>query len=289
MSGADNYGLRPLWIEMLAIFDEFVKICERHGLRYYAYAGTALGAVRHKGFIPWDDDMDLAMPRPDYEAFAAIANEELPSCFRFVNWKNTGEFSLLFGKIQLADRDKVERIERNMGKTLSNGIFIDIFPLDGYPSKWWTFYIKTRDFGLSLLERYHLTSFAKLTFRGKIAWCAGAVVSIFVPWIRRRKQFLSIHENSLLKFRFGETKMIGDVGYFHDVFRHPCYKRDVWGQPVPHEFEDRSIMLPTDVDAHLKAHFGNYMELPPESARHPSHQLSYHHSWWLGPTIVDKI
>lgn len=284
-----DYGLRPVWNEMLAIFDEFVKLCKKHNLRYYAYAGTALGAVRHDGFIPWDDDMDLAMPRPDYERFVRIANDELPHNLRFVNWKNTPEFHLLFGKIQLSDKMKVLKVEQEVGHILSNGIFIDIFPLDGYPSKCQCTIIKVRDFFLSLLERFRFCTYSSLSWKGKAAWCIGGLLTLICPNLHSYNQFLRKHENTLLKFHFGSTENVGDVGYWHNVLHHPSYGKAVWGDPSPHKFEDRIIMLPTDVDAHLRAHFGDYMRLPSEESRSPSHQLSCHFPWWLGPTTGDKL
>ena len=73
--------LRDLQLTELGIFKEIAALCERHNIPYYAMAGTALGAVRHKGFIPWDDDMDLGIPRPYYEKFAEAAKKELPEYF----------------------------------------------------------------------------------------------------------------------------------------------------------------------------------------------------------------
>ena len=133
MKSEDPFGLRPLWDASLGIYREIAKICERHGLRYYVTDGTALGAVRHKGFIPWDDDFDMSMPRPDYEKFKKIFMAELPPHLKFVDFHNTPEFGLLFGKVQDCRRDKIEALEKVVGFQLSNGLFIDIFPIDGYP------------------------------------------------------------------------------------------------------------------------------------------------------------
>ena len=284
MSMQKDFNLRPLWDAMLSIFDEFSKICERHNLRYYAYAGTALGAVRHNGFIPWDDDMDVAMPRPDYEEFIRISKKELPMHLKFVNWKNTHEFHMIFGKIQLADAEQVTGLEKQMGRTLSNGVFIDIFPLDGYPEGCKFYRNRVKVFLMSLMERFRFNNFGVYTWKGKFAWIAGAVLSLLTPHIRDWTSFLSIYEKMLLDAPFETSKMVGDAGYGRSVFFHPCYEKKVWDVPVPHKFEDRVIMLPSNVDSHLKAHFGDYLKLPPEEARKPAHQFPFHFPWWLGPT-----
>ena len=83
------YNLAPVWKVVLDIYREFAAICQRHSLRHYAAFGTALGAVRHKGFIPWDDDFDVMMPRPDYERLIEIAPSELPAHLQFLSKKTT--------------------------------------------------------------------------------------------------------------------------------------------------------------------------------------------------------
>ena len=87
----DNSELRALQMVILNIARIFADICERHHLRYYMVGGTMLGAIRHHGFIPWDDDMDVALPRPDYEKFLDIVREELPAGYTFLNYKQDGE------------------------------------------------------------------------------------------------------------------------------------------------------------------------------------------------------
>lgn len=286
MDYEQKYHLRPLWNSLLAIYNEFAKICDRNGLRYYGFAGTALGAVRHNGFIPWDDDLDVAMPRPDYEKFVGLAKKELPEHLKFVNWKNTPEFRQLFGKIQDSRREKVEEIEEGQGRMLSNGVYIDIFPIDGYPTssleKLW---IIIRDAVLKPLERFHLDKYSHQSAKGKVLWLVGMAISPVFFWLRKQPQFMSIYERTLLKHPFDASEQVGDIGYWTNVLCHKSLPKDVWGTPVPHAFDGQTIMLPAKVVAHLVNNFGkDYMNMPPEAKRKPSHQYAWRCPWWLGPT-----
>ena len=133
-----KYNIRPLQEEVLKIFKVFAAICEKHRLRYYAAYGTALGAIRHHGFIPWDDDFDVAMPRDDYERFRKMAEEALPARYKYCDWHNTKELSPnVYAKIQDSNRVAVLDIEKKIGRTLPHGVYIDIFPLDGTPGTRW--------------------------------------------------------------------------------------------------------------------------------------------------------
>ena len=84
----------------LKIAKDFIRICKKHKLTYYIIGGTFLGAIRHKGFIPWDDDMDIAMPREDYDKFVKIANSEFPETFRFECYENTKDYPYNFGEVR---------------------------------------------------------------------------------------------------------------------------------------------------------------------------------------------
>ena len=93
------YDIRPLQLRILRILDAVDTTCREHGLRYYLWAGTMIGAIRHKGFIPWDDDLDIAMPRPDYERLIAHAEEWLPKPFEMVCGENDPLYPLPFGMV----------------------------------------------------------------------------------------------------------------------------------------------------------------------------------------------
>ena len=109
----------------------FVSICEKLDLRYYLVCGIALGAVKYKGFIPWDDDIDVALPRDDYEVFIKYANNYLPENIFLQNNHTDPYYPLLGTKLRRSDTTNIETGHRQID--MNHGVFIDIFPLDGYP------------------------------------------------------------------------------------------------------------------------------------------------------------
>ena len=112
--------LRPLWDAILEVYKVFAAICDKHSLRYCADCGTALGAVRHGGFIPWDDDMDIQMPRPDYEKFASLAPKELPKGYAWIDRFNCPDYDNAFGKVIVTDKSKVDLIAKESGYKLGS-------------------------------------------------------------------------------------------------------------------------------------------------------------------------
>lgn len=105
-----DYDIRPLQLRILKILLAVDKVCKEHGLRYYIMAGTMLGAVRHKGFIPWDDDLDIGMPRADYDLLMSHSKEWLPRPYEAVCAENDPDYPLPFAKIQDADTTLIERM-----------------------------------------------------------------------------------------------------------------------------------------------------------------------------------
>ena len=95
-----DYDIRPLQLRILKILLAVDKVCKEHGLRYYIMAGTMLGAVRHKGFIPWDDDLDIGMPRADYDLLMSHSKEWLPKPYEAVCAENDPNYPLPFAKIR---------------------------------------------------------------------------------------------------------------------------------------------------------------------------------------------
>lgn len=122
--------LQEIEFEMLK---EFVRICEELNLTYYLVCGSALGAVKYQGFIPWDDDLDVALPRPDYEIFCQKAQSMLPSHLFLQNYKTDSQYPLFMSKIRDNRTTFVEPLYKNI--KMNHGVYIDVFPIDGYPIK----------------------------------------------------------------------------------------------------------------------------------------------------------
>lgn len=127
--------LKQIWKVLLDIFEEFIRICGNHGLRYYIDGGSLLGTVRHKGFIPWDDDLDVAMPREDYDKFLEIAAGELTSPFVVQNSLFDEEYTNGYSRIVNCQTTAINRFYADNGFHFHMGIGLDIFPLDPMPDQ----------------------------------------------------------------------------------------------------------------------------------------------------------
>ncbi len=279
-------NLRPLWDAILEVYKAFATICERHGLRYCADCGTALGAVRHKGFIPWDDDMDIQMPRPDYEKFVEIAKKELPTGLAWLDRFNCPEFGFGFGKVIVTDENVVARVARESGLSLGQGVFIDVFPLDGYPdsglSVLWrrvqNYLFSLRSIFIGGLENCH-------TSRACAAWCVAALISPFNYKFKNSRELNDAWEERARKCKFGSTRRCVSIGLskYNDDKPYPV---NYFGTPKEVPFETSTMKVQEHVEDYLAAMFGDYMELPPESERKSLHtKESSEKAWRLGPGL----
>ena len=124
----DQKTLKKLQAVEFEVFQKFQQICRKYDLPYFAAGGTAIGAVRHKGFIPWDDDIDVCMLRKDYERFLDVAPQELGDGFDLLTIENTDGYVLTLAKLTKKGTVFIEETDQN--RTYESGIFLDIFPYD---------------------------------------------------------------------------------------------------------------------------------------------------------------
>jgi len=280
-----DVNLKPVWEAILEIYQEVAKICDRHHLRYYLTDGSAIGAVRHHGFIPWDDDFDMSMPREDYVKFIEYAKTELPTHLKFLDWHNCPEFCFLFGKVQDCRREKVEAVEKECGYMLSNGLYIDIFPIDGYPtSKVEIKFTKIHCYLMRALWRARCGVFKNQTRKGKLLCCLGWIVAVFVPWIRTTADIMSRCEKFLLRHPFSGSDYSQRASVYLTGLNRPPLPTSWWGKAKMIPFGDISVPLPEDYDSYLRFYYGDYMKLPSIESQKPSHGYKYRCGWWLGPT-----
>lgn len=283
MKSDDKFGMRPQWDALLAIYKEFSAICLRHGLRQWIAEGNMIGALRHKGFVPWDDDIDVIMPRPDYEKFVAVANAELPQNLRYWDWHDVPEWRFNMGKVQEIRPEAVLAIEKKVGHTLSNGIYIDILILDGFPSTWMAgvlYKLKMRLLGT--IGRYRRTKLSSYRLRGKLEWIVGCFLSFFWPNTKTPSAVMNVLEQHMKSIPFENSKLTWRTGSAMRVTM--TFPREVWNGTVMKEFDEIQVPLPIGYDLYLRTQYGDYMKLPPKDMQKPSHAFDgFHFPWWLGP------
>lgn len=278
-----KYNLRPLWDALLDIYKTLSDICERHNLRFYVAAGNCLGAVRHKGFIPWDDDMDVFMPWEDYDKFWQYAKEELPEYWKDVGCWNTPEFGEVFGKIQETRKEVLDRVEAQSGLNLGQGIFVDVFPLVNRPYAFWD-KVKWNitGFFLKLKGSLVLNGGRRITLKSRLAGIFGWVCWWMYPSLKDLPSAMKIHERRARKFRKCHDGFCGwySVNKCDLVVPIPTKYFD---NAAYLQYESIKVPVPGDYEGYLRYNFGNYMVLPPKDKQKPSHDDTYA-PWRLGPT-----
>lgn len=276
MYGDGNLNLRPLWLAILDIYKEIAKICERHHLHHCVMGGGALGAVRHKGFIPWDDDLDISMLRPEYDRFFSVADDELPSFLQSVTIDNCEEYAYPFGKVIDTRREVVDRVERESGLKLPGGIYVDVFPRDGYEDGMLRQY-KWRLISLlvTCVERYEIGG-GTGNVSSRLAKMVGLAVSPFFPRFRTGKDIVKFWISAQKRVNVGKCRYVAFNNRYRsqantDAAERPM-KKEFFLNCDYGEFEGMFVPLPGDVHGYLKARYGDYMRLPPiEHRLIPSH------------------
>lgn len=287
----DNLNLKPIFEEVLNIYGAFRVICEKHNLTFYAAYGTAIGAIRHHGFIPWDDDMDLHMPRADFERFLEIAPKELPEWYQIVSLDNTPEYTHHFCKVQETRKDVYARVEKECGSKLPQGLYIDIFPMDGVPSSRIRNALRHLKFLLIAGQALHYFNPPAGLIKKVVAAVCAFIGRPFFGKLFNSNEYARCLVREMKKIRY-ENQDICASGYTY-VYKgnsrysgiYPFPKRYL-GTPKWVAFENTKIAVPEDYDAYLRFFYGDYMKLPPEAdQKTPYHEIEPLAPWKYGPTI----
>ncbi len=248
------------------MYKEIVKICDRHGLTYFLSAGTFLGAVRHKGFIPWDDDMDMRMPRPDYEKLIRYLNKELPEPYIVRSFVLDHSVHRYFTRVENT-RVKFRRTHTR-NEQLTNA-WIDIFPLDGMPEN--KILAKIRKTHLlyrkMLMQISVFDEIVDVTKKRPMSEKIIVFLATHTPIQRMlsfdrcwRKLDRALKAYPLSKSRYYMNFM--SAYKFKDII-----PKSLYGKGAMYPFEDTSFRGPADYDGFLKILYGDYMKLPPVEVR----------------------
>lgn len=255
--------LRNIGLLQLDIMDEVHRVCEKHGITYYIIAGTLLGAVRHKGFIPWDLDIDIAMPREDYDRFKTVAASELGEKYGYLDHENCKNFVRAHALVVRRDTRLHLKYDHVNPKLFDLGVYIDIFPLDNAPDD-----KKARRIHEKRLHRVHRVKDWRIPYcysynrLRRILHCG---ISALLCWLPVRA--INRYQQKLMqKYRHQDTQCLCSMASQY-AYEKQCMPRSLYGVPVLVEFEGRQYYAPREYIQYLTRLYGDYMQLPPPEKR----------------------
>ncbi|MBR6985671.1 MAG: LicD family protein [Ruminococcus sp.] len=258
--------MKEVWAVQLDLLVEFDRVCKKHNIKYFASGGTMLGAVRHKGYIPWDDDIDLMMFRSDYNKLCEIASNEFEAPYFFqTEYTDNGS---LRGHAQLRNSltTAILKTEYKKKYRFNQGIFIDIFPLDAVTDDKVAFnnqykqamkYKKIMHRCASITTRYsvpeknNIKSIIKSVLHKTVG---GFVCSCFSP-----TKYYKLFEEECQRYNSQNTKLISTLSFQFNNKQHFKYRED-YMELIDVPFEFISIPIGKNYDHALKERYGNYKE-----------------------------
>ena len=260
--------LRTLQLTQLEMLKTFDCFCREHNLHYSLYAGTMLGAIRHKAFIPWDDDLDVCMSREEYNRFIELWQASPKQDYILQNKENTLNFTQSFTKLR-KDHSTFLQSEDEIG-AYHTGIFIDIFPIDRIPSgKILRLIFKWNCMKYQLLTREHVPPKS-----GAVVRFACSLILFCIPKKRRP----TVREKLLRKItQYNKDQSLETIAIeVMSTINRPL-AADMLDNYTYVHFEDGEYMCFSGWDEYLRVEYGDYMQLPPEEER----------VWTHHPILID--
>ncbi len=266
----DDETLKKIHDLELMILKDFIKICDEHNLTYYMYAGSLLGTIRHNGFIPWDDDLDVIMFREDYERFKKIFLSSTNDKYELLTNETEKEYFYLFSKFMLKGTKFEEEWISQLNFRI--GINIDIFVLDDLAdNKYKRFYQLKKAF---LYNRLLLVSKIKLNDLSFVSKLVSHSLYHILNFCKITPHKLN---NRCLKFlrkySNNNSQQVFDISATAEEYPQ-IFNRNDFKEVKKVQFEDIQVNVPKNYDGILKSLYGDYMELPPKEKRY-NHPIDY--------------
>lgn len=267
----DNKLLRQVQLVQLEILKEVKRICDENNITYSLEGGTLLGAIRHKGFIPWDDDLDISMVRDEYERFLKIAPKAIKPEYVVQSWYSDTGYGLPFAKVRKRNTLYLEKATEKAA--CNQGIFIDVFPYDEYPED-----------AAAQKEQGKVFTFYKTLIRAKChytPWYESGTMNwkkyiLYLPF-----RFLAIFQSkeAMIKKYDENAKKYNGEGhkqlYVQGISAYGKYlvNSEMFQDEILIPFEDDEFKAPRDYDELLTSMYGDYMTPPPEGQREDRHRV----------------
>lgn len=257
--------LEKMHVLQIKISLEIKRICEKHNISYFIMAGTVLGAVRHGGFIPWDDDMDIGMLREEYNKFLKVCETELGEEFFLQTWDTDPEFPFSYAKVRLKSTNVIAKFAKD-NSLKCNGIFVDLFPFDNAPDdaklaqkQAKRYFVCKR---LLWLKKGMGKSIKQESFKQKLKYYASYFVASVIPYNWIKNYFQKV----LIKYNDIDTRcVVADSVY---TYQKESLDRK-WVTNLENvKFETEEFMAFKDRIAYLEHLYGDYMKLPDEDKRY---------------------
>lgn len=264
----DEATLKRLQKMELGILKDFIAVCKEYNLTYFALAGTGIGALRHKGFIPWDDDIDVGLPRKDYEKLIQVFNEKFSDRYQIANAECMTNYPLMTTRIMIKGTKFVEESLKNVNQDL--GIFLDVYAFDNIADDdkqmkkqaritwFWSKILILRFIPKPVLP---FTGVMKgiITFICMMVHGLLVLFRISPKWIYEKCKASSCKYNDVATDR---------LGYLCDTSPYICMiSRKKSFPPIELDFEDIKVAFQKDIDESLRFTYGDYMTLPPVEKR----------------------
>ena len=267
--------LSPVQTKLLEMLGWFHRYCHEHGLRYYIVGGSMLGAVRHGGFIPWDDDIDVVLPRPDYDRLLSTFTEKTDHYLLESPYTGNADYFYTYAKLYDTDTTLTEKTKRNCRR----GIYIDVFPLDGIG----------RDEGemeanfakIDRLNMFLMTRTCAIRKDRSFYKNAAIALSRLVPSFLVKDRELVVKVDKLAA-SFGYEDSIYVANLMGSYRKKEVMEKRIFGKPTEYKFENIVVDGVEHEDEFLTHIYGDWRKLPPEEKRKTAHEyveIDLHKSW----------
>lgn len=240
--------MNDLQIKEFELLECFIAICNKLNINYFLVCGSALGAVKYKGFIPWDDDVDVALYRDDYDLFMENANKYLPPYIFLQNYKSDSAFPAIFSKLRNSETTYIEKSASRL--PINHGIYIDIFPLDGYP-------VKKLEQNVFEIRKKIYKRLLSVAFLPNRKWKYIFILPFRVLGVHKKTALLARkYEKMITAYKINESEIVANHGNWQGKLDYSPI--DHYGDGVLVEFEGIKVRIPEKYDLYLKQKYGDY-------------------------------